>query len=202
MEYKSKNELLYEKCHNYRLHADKLRWTLLAGFVAFFAVITPAISGNGPLKIPKAYESEVFFALALISIFYLLILAVQSWYYNVFAEYATHCDDELVGDGKLVSLKEFRTNILDKSSISPMHPSFSFAILLVWSVTYALVLAGLHGRQDCFSILVNENVFLSWLVSLVFVVLIFKYFWNIIYRFLIAPIDSGSARYVEDDGGN
>jgi hypothetical protein len=30
------NELIYQKCNEYRLHADNLRWTLLAGYGVFF----------------------------------------------------------------------------------------------------------------------------------------------------------------------
>jgi hypothetical protein len=38
------DRIIYEKSNAYRLHADNLRWTLLAGYAAFFVAVLSNVS--------------------------------------------------------------------------------------------------------------------------------------------------------------
>ena len=120
------DKLIYEKSNAYRLHADKLRWTLLAGYAAFFAVVTKILKENTGVD----GESELYFlAFFIISTLYLLVLAVQNWFYNLFARFVTECEFRLVSGEKLRTLEDFAQ--ANGESITPFHPSFFFALLIV-----------------------------------------------------------------------
>ena len=133
----SVDKLLYKKANTYRLHADNLRWTLLGGYGAFVAALMLQIkdvTGNLDFR-----TVALFFILFCVSILYLFILAVQSWYYNLFSEYVEYCENKIVREERLVSLSDFteldKENVSEKikvkNSITPLHPSFSFALYVV-----------------------------------------------------------------------
>jgi hypothetical protein len=65
----------------------------------------------------------------LVSIFYLFLLAVQSWYYNLFGAYVEDCENRIAKRKPLVSLVEFSASI--RHNITPLHPAFSFALFIV-----------------------------------------------------------------------
>jgi len=86
------DKLLYEKANTYRLHADNLRWTLLGGYGAFFAAVIFQLKDN-PVQ-QDFQTAALFFVLFCVSILYLFILAVQSWYYNLFSAYVEDCEEK------------------------------------------------------------------------------------------------------------
>src|SRR5258706_2645595 len=72
------DKILYENANKYRLHQDVLKWSLLAGYGAFFgaciALLTkPDVINNQRLL---AALSILFF---FIGTCYLLLLAVENW---------------------------------------------------------------------------------------------------------------------------
>jgi hypothetical protein len=121
------DKLLYEKANTYRLHADNLRWTLLGGYGAFFAAVMLQLKDTG-LQ-PNPQTALLFLILFSISLFYLFILAVQSWYYNLFGAYVEDCEERLVSGQKLESLATFTESA--KATITPLHFGFSFALYIV-----------------------------------------------------------------------
>lgn len=121
------DKLLYEKANTYRLHADNLRWTLLGGYGAFFAAVMLQLKDTG-LQ-PNPQTALLFLILFSISLFYLFILAVQSWYYNLFGAYVEDCEERLVSGQKLESLATFTESA--RATITPLHFGFSFALYIV-----------------------------------------------------------------------
>lgn len=121
------DKLLYEKANTYRLHADNLRWTLLGGYGAFFAAVMLQLKDTG-LQ-PNPQTALLFLILFSISLFYLFVLAVQSWYYNLFGAYVEDCEERLVSGQKLESLATFTESA--RATITPLHFGFSFALYIV-----------------------------------------------------------------------
>lgn len=124
---KEANRLIYEKSNVYRLHADNLRWTLLGGYAAFFtAAATLLTSGNS--------QSPTEFITLNITLFitsnaYLLILAVQNWFYNLFAKFVKECEERLSKGVDLRPLEDFAVE--EGAHVTPIHPAFFFAELII-----------------------------------------------------------------------
>lgn len=112
------DRLIYEKSNKYRLHADVVRWALLGGYAAAFAAMLQ-------VKDPNAIN-YLFFG---ISIVYVFVLAVQNWFYNLFARFVSECERRLIAGENLRTLDAFAVS--RGASITPYHPSFIFAMLAV-----------------------------------------------------------------------
>ena len=124
------NELIYQKANVYRLHADNLRWSLLGGFVAILVAIF-SIPQSNSFKFDNPTLSLLFF---LISFAYLWILAIQNWFYNLFAQFVNDCEARLIKNKDLISLNCFAVEI--GGDINPFHPSFFLAEIIVASIAY------------------------------------------------------------------
>jgi hypothetical protein len=120
------DRMIYEKSNTYRLHADNLRWTLLAGYAAFFVAVLSNVSGISARDSDKATLAGFLF---LVSTCYLFILAVQNWFYNLFSRFVTECEDRICQDERLRTLENFAQN--EAQNITPFHPAFFFALGVV-----------------------------------------------------------------------
>ncbi len=123
---------IYKKSHEYRLHTDNVRWTLLGGYAVFLAAafgLTPKDKGLIHLN-----DATFAFLLFVASFAYLWILAVQNWFYNLFARFADECESRLISGLKMRSLQDFA--VAKGSTITPFHPAFFFAELIVTSFAY------------------------------------------------------------------
>jgi len=174
---KESDKLIYEKSNAYRLHTDKLRWTLLAGYAAFFAVVTRIFSENGDCDSDIKLYYLVSFA---ISTLYFLVLAVQNWFYNLFAQFVTECEFRIVNEKNLRSLEEFAKE--RGEVITPFHSSFFFSLLIVALLS---------------SWFLSEFINAGTLTTLVIFVVYFSGFyfafkkWNsVVYRNLIEPFSN------------
>jgi hypothetical protein len=85
-----KTELIYNKGNSYRLHTENLRWILLGGYAVFFTTAIQSLQTKTGLG-----KAGVAFAAFFISILVLLILAIQSWYYNAYADFVKECEDRI-----------------------------------------------------------------------------------------------------------
>lgn len=134
------NELIYKNSNKYRLHADNLRWSLLGGYIAFAAAVFSFSKNNNT-------DSVFLTTLAcFVSFAYLWVLAVQNWFYNLFAR--------LVDGRTLQSLQSFAQQ--KGKEISPYHPAFFFAELIVGSITYY------------FLCLTTDKIYIPWITDLIY----------------------------------
>lgn len=78
------DEELFKSANSYRLHQDVLRWTLLAGYAAFLV----GILSIEDAKLPSPART----VLVVIGVCYMFILAVENFFYNLFAEYVKDCE--------------------------------------------------------------------------------------------------------------
>ncbi|MCF7965503.1 MAG: hypothetical protein K9L79_08180 [Methylobacter tundripaludum] len=115
------NSLIYQNANTYRLHADNLRWVLLGGYATF--LVGMLSTQNNILESPV-----VAIGLAAISFLYLLILAVQNWFYNLFARFVDECESRLASKENLRPLQEFAKE--KGKDITPFHPAFYFALVI------------------------------------------------------------------------
>jgi hypothetical protein len=153
------DKLLYEKANTYRLHADNLRWTLLGGYGAFFAAVMFQIKDN---TIQQDFQTAaLFFMLFCVSILYLFILAVQSWYYNLFSAYVEDCEEKLIGAQRLESLSTFSHTA--KKSITPLHPAFSFALYVIALTSIGFLLPVVRYLFFVFKFDFQQNI--AWVVG-------------------------------------
>jgi hypothetical protein len=117
---------LYQQANAYRLHQDTLRWNLFAGYIAFMAAIA------GFLDKLKLLPSTWAIALVIMANLLLLVFAVESFYYNLFTEYVAFCERILLGRDpheKPLTAREYASQHAKR--ISPTHPSYSVAMLVV-----------------------------------------------------------------------
>jgi hypothetical protein len=141
------NRLIYEKSNSYRIHSDNLRWTLLGAYFVFFSAAINQLLANINQK--ELAVAGLFFILFIVSMAFLLILAVQNWFYNLFAQYVNECEQRLIRNINLRTMQEF--SIEKGKDITPFHPAFIFALIVV-----------LLGSCLCFSFSLNSFVlFLS-----------------------------------------
>lgn len=119
------DKVLFENANKNHTHQDTLRWSLAAGFGAFFyggirVVYEPAIAGR---------ETVVHFlqmATTLLGTIYFLILLVEGWYYNLYLAYLVDCECLLQRGIPLDTMNGF-----NRSGVSSLHPSWVLVLLLV-----------------------------------------------------------------------
>ena len=114
------SDKLFENGNRYRLHQDILRWTLLAGYAAFLV---------GVLSLDTKPDGFAGAALVGIGLCYMLILAVENFFYNLFAEYVKDCESRIASGNSSRTLKEF--SAAESANVGPFHHSFFFALLIV-----------------------------------------------------------------------
>jgi hypothetical protein len=149
------DKLLYEKANTYRLHADNLRWTLLGGYGAFYAAVMLQLRDNNSIE-PNLQTAVLFLALFGVSVLYLFILAIQSWYYNLFSAYVEDCERKMVKRQRLVSLAQFTETA--KEHITPLHPAFSFAIYVIALTSLGFLIPFAQYLLSYFKIDTQQNI--------------------------------------------
>lgn len=90
----SKNICLFENANAHRVHADMIRWMLMAAFFTLFEVV-------------KSLKTENLLIYWLISLLFLCAIMVQQWYYNVYALYVKNCEDHIIKKIDLLTLHQF-----------------------------------------------------------------------------------------------
>ena len=195
--------LIYQKSNTYRLHADNLRWTLLGGYAAFFAATVTLLPGNNNIGSIESVAINIL--LFIVSIGYLLVLAVQNWFYNLFALFVKECEQRLCDGKSLRPLEEFA--VQQGSHVTPFHPAFFFAELVVaitsFYFLYSAFAIPLRSFLDfSFDSIISEHQLVSTLtfidsvlVILAAYLILLNYFlfrrWNaIIYKRLIVPFSN------------
>lgn len=171
MSVNNNDKLIYENSNKYRLHADNLRWTLLGGYAAFFAALLSMFKSSPTTSIINntAITSLIF----IISFLYLWILAIQNWFYNLFARWVDDCEYRLVKEIKLRPLQDFASS--KGSTVNPYHPAFFLAEIIVGILSF------------CFLALTIKNInipviskFLQtipkWIITALWIVLFCSYF--------------------------
>jgi hypothetical protein len=158
--------LIYKNSNTYRLHADNLRWTLLGGFAAFLAALLGlSQAASSPLQLTDPNVAILAFGL---SFFYLWILAVQNWFYNLFARWVDDCEARLTAGKPLRTAQAFARSA--GPSISPFHPAFFLAEIIVGSVAYfflslAIRSASIPWLTPLLQKLSSQGSSLLWLVG-------------------------------------
>lgn len=120
------DRILCENANRYRIHQDTLRWSLAAGYAGSLAatlVALPTMEQNST-GLPVLISTGLF----VFGHVYLVVLGVENWFYNLFAKYVAECEQKLADGGKLEPLSKFTEK--NREAISPLHPSFSFVLLL------------------------------------------------------------------------
>ncbi len=143
------DRLIYEKSNTYRLHADIVRWALLGGYAAFFgATITIA--------------QDIGFFLFIVSVLYLFVLAVQNWFYNLFALFVKECECRLAKNQKLRPIEEFAKSV--GVTVNPFHPAFFFSMLAVVASSVAFLVKSmeLNASDSICLFLIMNLLFYLW----------------------------------------
>lgn len=117
--------MLFENANRNHTHQDNLRWSLAAGFGAFFyggmrIVYEPAISSSDTLV------HFMQLATTALGTIYFLILLVEGWYYNLYLAHLVDCECDLDKGRPLSPLSEF-----DRTRVRALHPSWFLVLLLV-----------------------------------------------------------------------
>ena len=148
---------LFENGNTYRIHQDTLRWTLLAGYAAFLV---------GILSLDKKPDGLIAAGLVTIGICYMFILAVENFFYNLFAEYVKDCEKNIAENKTPRTVRDFTDT--ECKNIGPFHHSFFFALIVVLCGN-AIVASGVCTAVLRWSLYVADAlcfllVFLGWRV--------------------------------------
>jgi len=118
--------LIYENANSLRTHQDSLRWTISASYVAFLGA---ALALSKDSTFFAEVRPHLPSALFVVGNVFLLILAVESWYYNVYSSYVNHCEQRFASKQNPDTLPQFRERI--GAATTPFHFSFIFVLALV-----------------------------------------------------------------------
>lgn len=151
-------QAIYTNANAYRLHADNLRWTLLGGFTALIAGLYSISLGRTESEVE--ISAFVYFVGFVISLAYLWILAVQNWFYNLFARFVDDCESRMVSNVPLQTLQSFARK--QGAYITPFHPSFFMALLIVGTVSYVCLLLFLESVHVPYLTIVLNRLAGSW----------------------------------------
>ena len=151
--------LIYEKSNTYRLHADNLRWTLLFGYAAFVTGVLAALPDITQSTQLQPYVPYLSFLLFLISNLYLFILAVQNWFYVLFADFVNECESKLLADQPLRTMQEFAKE--RGGQINGFHPAFFFALVIVVLTSSAFLMMTIEPWIETSPLLPWAKVLLS-----------------------------------------
>ncbi len=122
------DKLLYQNINTYRLHADNLRFQLFLGYLAAFVAILSYLFTLKDVPVISTQAAILCIALYLVSLLYMLVLAVQNWFYILFAKYMGECETRLRHGIHLRTLQEFTSE--KGCKINPNHPAFNFVLLI------------------------------------------------------------------------
>jgi hypothetical protein len=165
------DKLIYQTSNTYRIHADNLRWSLLGGYAVFLTAIVGFSSPSSTIIIIN--QPSTTFLAFLLSFVYLWVLAVQNWFYNLFARWVDDCEYRLIKGISLRSLQAFAKSV--GPTVSPFHPAFFLAELLVGYIAYfflELTIKNLH--IPCLTPFILT--WPSWLSNLLWVIGFILYF--------------------------
>jgi len=170
-----KFELVYTKANTYRLHADKLRWTLFGGYLIIFGAVIKNISG------------WLYCEMWVFSLLYLLIVSVQHWFYNLFAGYVSDCERKLINGEELRSLDDYAD--IYGPYIKLKHPSYTFVLLIIAlcsSYFFTNGLTYLLRNHDFFpfALSLGMRYIISGFVHVAIIILLSKN-WNLFYNKII-----------------
>ncbi len=189
------DELIYQNINTYRLHADNLRWTLLGGYAAFLAA-TLSLLGGGTATI-NSVNPLLALLLTGVSFAYLWILAVQNWFYNLFARFVDDCEYRLVSGVKLRTLQDFAG--AQGHTVSPFHPAFYLAELIVGTATlyfFSLFIINLDvpGLTEAITTLPRWASTSLWVILIALYFGTLHYLWRhwdrIVFRRIIRPLSN------------
>ncbi len=128
------DKLIYQNSNTYRLHADNLRWTLLGGYAAILAAIVSFAPSGTDGNIIDINQPLISLLAFILSFAYFWILAVQNWFYNLFAKWVDDCEYRLVAGMHLQSMQSLAK--AEGSTVSPFHPAFFLVELMVGTIAY------------------------------------------------------------------
>ena len=153
----SHNTAIYQNANSLRMHQDNLRWTILAGYLTFFSASSALLQKD---ILPKHPSSTIPLFLFCVGNLFLLILAIESWYYNLYSRYVDDCEAKLLKGEGLLAVSAFRESA--KETISPFHYSFIFALSInvLGNAFYARHFLGWHAC--CLGVYVS-----IWLILLI-----------------------------------
>ncbi|HNX00569.1 MAG TPA: hypothetical protein PLE74_10980 [Candidatus Cloacimonadota bacterium] len=122
------DKLIYQNINTYRLQGDNLRFQLFLGYLASMAAMIyylSTINTHNEISI----QSSIFgIAVYIISLLYILILAVENWFYILFARFMSECEERLRNGIRLRTLHQY--SLAQGNNINPIHPSFNFALVI------------------------------------------------------------------------
>ena len=163
--------IIYANAHSYRLHADKLRWTLFGGYLIIFGAVVENISG------------VMYLVMWMFSILYLLIVSVQHWFYNLFSGYASDCERKLINGDRLRSLDDYAE--IYGRFIKLVHPAYTFVLLII-SITSSYFFSKFFFFL--FDISSKEIIYMiysgSGIMHMLFIIMLSKN-WNSFYKKII-----------------
>jgi hypothetical protein len=179
--------VILENAHKYRLHQDLLRWSLLAGYAAFFAASLGVLTSDILGKAPSAQSFVALFCF-LIGTCYFLCLAIENWYYNLFAKHVKDTEERLSRNERPRTIAEFGSAV--NGQVSPFHHSFFFALVVVLAGNTAFLYIAL-GRFKSFLDQIphsHEAAGVVCFLCLVWVFIrLFMHWHRLVYRTLIEP---------------
>lgn len=138
-----RDKVFFENANRYRLHQDRLRWTLFGAYLVFFTAVTPFI-GLDAYQDPNSGYWLLIVAFA--SAFFSMILAVENWFYVLFARYVTDCEERIDSQRALRTLAAFAQ--ARAKTIGPYHHSYFFVIIatgLVNTYYFGAAMSSLGG---------------------------------------------------------
>jgi ABC-type multidrug transport system fused ATPase/permease subunit len=103
----------------------------VGGYAAFLTAIISLFGNN---LSPASYNYwTINLLLLVLSIAYFWILAVQNWFYNLWADYVTECEERIVKRISLRPLDIFADKMGSKVNI--FHPAFYWVELVITIIT-------------------------------------------------------------------
>lgn len=181
------DSLIYQNINSYRLHADNLRFSLFTGY---FAAIATAIYYFTSVQFKMAYCVVVL----IVSILFMLIIAIQNWFYILFAQYMNDCEKRLVNGLPLTTMHDF--SVQNGKNVRPSHPAFDF-IMFVFSLLegyllYLVIINGFAWNENLMgNIYFKAIVFISSCgVNLAMIIICYRNWDKFIYKFLIKKTSS------------
>ena len=139
----------------------------------------------------------VSFTLFLVSFAFLWILAVQNWFYNLFANFVDECELRLFSNQKLRPLQSFARE--KGPLITPFHPAFFFAELIVSFVAYWFLVVAIKNThipiisQYISGLAIeyqNWMIFVGFLLYFGILNMIFMNWDKTVYKSVIVPISN------------
>lgn len=149
-----KSTRFLESANSYRLHQDLLRWSLLGGYAAFLVAV---------LALDTRPDGLVAIGLVAIGVCYMIILGVENFFYNLFAEYVKHCETRIASEQIPQTMKEFTRE--NAKRVNPYHHSFFFAMFIVFLGNAVIASSVTSGTMRWNLYAVNCGFFLSVLLG-------------------------------------